>query len=104
MVDETDPTNGNVVSVAGMIVTGNVKDGTKKNWMLEELCSEQLQAVVKNMECANIGSVSKFVVRKEIARQVFMGSIYKNRETPTQSVPPRADFLTLCFTLSIDVS
>jgi hypothetical protein len=32
MLEMTDPANGNVVSVANMIVTGNVKDGSKKKW------------------------------------------------------------------------
>jgi hypothetical protein len=82
MLEIPDPVNGVVVSVANMIITGNVKDGSKKKWILDDLRSEQLRALAKNMECANLGSVSKFVIRKEIARRVLMGPIYNNMEIP----------------------
>jgi hypothetical protein len=99
MVDETDPANGNIVQVANMIVTGNPKDGTKKKWMLDELRSEQLRALAKNMECANIGSVSKFVVRKEIARRVLMGPIYKNMDIPNPISTSKSRRLNTMFRL-----
>jgi hypothetical protein len=82
MLELTDPVKGAVVSVANMIVTGSVATSMKKKWMLDDLRCEQLRALAKNMECANLGSVSKLVIWKEIARRVLMGPMCKNMEMP----------------------
>jgi hypothetical protein len=84
LVEELDPQSQQTLGVAYSITTGSDKPGKKpkKEWVLNDLRTEQLRELSRLLGCKNLGSVSKYLIRKEIGRKWSMGPVYDNFNIP----------------------
>jgi hypothetical protein len=82
LVEELDASTQQTISVAYSITTGSDVKGNKIVWILDELRTEQLRELAKLVGCKNLGSVSKYLIRREIGRKWTMGPVYDNFNIP----------------------
>jgi hypothetical protein len=75
-IDSKNKKDQNPYRVAVSVTTGKEENGDLKVWKLQDLRSEQLRELAVNFGCRNVGSASKYEVRKNMALRVDMGSMY----------------------------
>jgi hypothetical protein len=66
--------------VAYSITTG--RGNTEKEWILNDLRSEQLRDLATNFGCRKCGSATKFECRKAMALRIDMGEMYDTFDAP----------------------
>jgi hypothetical protein len=69
--------------VAQFVTLGTEKNGDVRDVDLRELLSEQIRELAVNLGCSRIGSLSKFLVRKEIALRIELGAVYDQVNQPS---------------------
>jgi hypothetical protein len=69
--------------VAQYAITGSHETNNYRKWELDKLKSEQLRQFAMNVGCTRVGSLSKFLVRKEIALRVDLGTMYEQVNMPS---------------------
>jgi hypothetical protein len=82
--------------VAQFAITGSHENGNYKKWELDKLKSEQLRQLAMNIGCTRVGSISKYLVRKEIALRIDLGTIYDQVNMPNVRTTTDEKNLTLC--------
>jgi hypothetical protein len=69
--------------VAIKAITGSHAKKTYKEHNLKKLKSEQIRQFTLNIGCTRVGSMSTFLVRKEIALPIELGAIYNQVNMPS---------------------
>jgi hypothetical protein len=69
--------------VAQFITLGTKKNGDLRDVDLRTLLSEQIRDLAVNLGCSRVGSLSKFLVRKEIALRIELAAVYDQVNQPS---------------------
>jgi hypothetical protein len=101
LVEELATISQQTISVAHSITTGSNAKGNKIVWIFDELHTKQLRKLCKLVGCKNLGSVSKYLIRKETGRKWTMGPVYNNFNIPNPATEANTERSTRYSTLSM---
>ena len=83
--------------VAQFIVVGKKGNANYERYELDKLLSEQIRELASNLGCSKFGSMSKFLVRKEIALPIELGEYMIKSTHHLSAVLLLKSESTLCF-------